>query len=162
MRSTAFKGLFAAILTVGLVVPAALSEETAAPPKQFGFFDKDEIGKKLPKEYNKTMFEHRLVDDKSAGVRVVRIYGPVRPHIHQKSDTYLYVLSGRAIVHLKGDKRREVKTGDTMFWKRNVVHSIPIILEHPFDMMTFDTPRRSKTDVVATDGGGNPLTMEVK
>ncbi|MGH1417854.1 MAG: cupin domain-containing protein [Hyphomicrobiaceae bacterium] len=151
----------AAIIGIGAFISSALSEDAVPSAKQFGFFNKDDVQKTLPKKHNKTMFENRLVDDPSAGVRVVRIYGPVRPHLHKKSDTHLYVLSGRAIVHLKGDKPREVKAGDTMFWRRDVIHSIPRILEHPFDMMTFDSPRRSPTDVVATDGGGNPLTMEV-
>ncbi len=161
MRTTVFTGIVAAIVSAGLLVPAATGEEAATPTKKFGFFDKETVTKKFPEQHNKAMFEQRLVDEQSASVRAVRIYGPVKPHYHQKSDTHLYVVSGRAIVQLQGEKPREVKAGDTMFWKRDIVHSIPRILEHPFDMMTFDSPRRSKTDVVATDGGGNPLTMEM-
>jgi hypothetical protein len=65
-------------------------------------------------------------------LRVFRVYRETPPHYHAGSDEHLYVLSGRGTFWM-GDPSNcgEFEPGDFLFFKRNVVHAQPTILEGP-------------------------------
>ena len=48
-------------------------------------------------------------------------------------------------------KSARFKPADMLFFERNVVHALPVLLEEPVIFLTLDTPRRSPGDVVFID-----------
>lgn len=49
----------------------------------------------------------------------------------------------------------EFGPGDMLFFERNVVHALPVLLEEPVIFLTLDTPRRSPDDVVFIDSSSD-------
>lgn len=111
-----------------------------------------EIAKRLP-EYSDTMLaDEYLTDRPEASCRVFRAYRGVKPHFHRQCDEYLYVLSGRGTFWM-GDPSDEAEfaPGHLLFFERNVVHALPVLLEEPVIFLALDSPRRSPEDITFVD-----------
>ncbi len=111
-----------------------------------------EIAKKLPESATTMLADTYLTDRPDASSRVFRAYRGVPPHFHRECDEYLYVLSGRGTFWMEdASTEAEFGPGDMLFFERNVVHALPVLLEEPVIFLTLDTPRRSPGDVVFID-----------
>lgn len=117
-----------------------------------GRFDVSALAASLPEEVETMLADHYMVDRPTASARVFRVYRPVPAHFHETCDEFLYVLSGRAIFWM-GDASdaREAGPGQLIVFDRKTVHAIPEVLEHPFTVMSIDTPRRGPTDITFVD-----------
>lgn len=112
-------------------------------------FKPAEIAKNLPESANTMLADIYLTDRPDASSRVFRAYQGVPPHFHRECDEYLYVLSGRGTFWMEdASTEAEFGPGDMLFFERNVVHALPVLLEEPVIFLTLDTPRRSPGDVV--------------
>jgi len=89
----------------------------------------------------------RLTDEQAASCRVFRVYRSVPAHYHTSCDEYLYVLTGCAEIVIADAPAREIRPGELVFFKKNTVHAVPRILEHPFTVLAVDTPRRPPDDI---------------
>lgn len=115
-------------------------------------FKPAEIAKNLPESANTMLADIYLTDRPDASSRVFRAYRGVPPHFHRECDKYLYVLSGRGTFWMEdASTEAEFGPGDMLFFERNVVHALPVLLEEPVVFLTLDTPRRSPGDVVFID-----------
>ncbi|HAT23552.1 MAG TPA: cupin domain-containing protein [Pantoea septica] len=115
-------------------------------------FKPAEIAKNLPESANTMLADIYLTDRPDASSRVFRAYRDVPPHFHRECDEYLYVLSGRGTFWMEdASTEAEFGPGDMLFFERNVVHALPVLLEEPVVFLTLDTPRRSPGDVVFID-----------
>ncbi|EOU9539290.1 cupin domain-containing protein [Cronobacter dublinensis] len=111
-----------------------------------------EIAKNLPESATTMLADIYLTDRPDASSRVFRAYRGVPPHFHRECDEYLYVLSGRGTFWMEdASTEAEFGPGDMLFFERNVVHALPVLLEEPVIFLTLDTPRRSPGDVVFID-----------
>ncbi|ELY2798193.1 cupin domain-containing protein [Cronobacter dublinensis] len=111
-----------------------------------------EIAKNLPETATTMLADIYLTDRPDASSRVFRAYRGVPPHFHRECDEYLYVLSGRGTFWMEdASTEAEFGPGDMLFFERNVVHALPVLLEEPVIFLTLDTPRRSPGDVVFID-----------
>lgn len=111
-----------------------------------------EIAAKLPATATTLLADIYLTDRPEASSRVFRAYRGVPPHYHRECDEYLYVLSGRGTFWMEdAATEAEFGPGDMLFFERNVVHALPVLLEEPVIFLTLDTPRRSPDDVVFID-----------
>jgi mannose-6-phosphate isomerase-like protein (cupin superfamily) len=124
---------------------------------KFARFIPAEIAAKLPETAKTMLADEYLVDREGASCRVFRAYRGVPAHFHRECDEYLYVLSGRGTFWM-GDQSSEAEfgPGHLLFFERNVIHSLPTLLEEPVMFLSIDAPRRSPTDVTfinAKDGG---------
>ena len=97
------------------------------------------------------LVDMRLTDEDAASSRLFRVYRPVPAHYHQTCDEYLQVICGRGKFLIEGDEPVELGPGQLLFFRRNVVHSIPEILEAPLVVFSVDTPRRDPADVHFVD-----------
>jgi mannose-6-phosphate isomerase-like protein (cupin superfamily) len=111
------------------------------------FFNIAELALTLPEAAETMIADVRLTDEQAASCRVFRVYRPVPAHFHTSCDEYLYVLSGRAEIHIEGSEPRLIGPGELVFFKRNVVHAMPRIVEEPYTVLAIDTPRRPPEDV---------------
>ena len=85
---------------------------------------------------------------------------PVPPHFHRTCDEYLQVISGRGKFIVDGGEAIELGPGQLLFFRRNVVHSIPEIVEGPLVVFSVDTPRRDPADVhFLHPADGTPTTF---
>jgi mannose-6-phosphate isomerase-like protein (cupin superfamily) len=80
-----------------------------------------------------------------------RIYQPAPAHYHKTCDEYLQVISGRGKFVVDGGSPVELGPGQLLFFRRNVVHSIPEVVEGPLVVFSVDTPRRDPADVTFVD-----------
>ncbi|ELY4512583.1 cupin domain-containing protein [Cronobacter dublinensis] len=111
-----------------------------------------EIAQNLPASATTMLADIYLTDRTDASSRVFRAYRGVPPHFHRECDEYLYVLSGRGTFWMEdASTEAEFRPGDMLFFERNVVHALPVLLEEPVIFLTLDTPRRSPADVVFID-----------
>ncbi|MDT0176513.1 cupin domain-containing protein [Pantoea sp. RRHST58] len=111
-----------------------------------------EIATNLPASAPTMLADIYLTDRPAASSRVFRAYRGVPPHFHRECDEYLYVLSGRGTFWMEdASTEAEFGPGDMLFFERNVVHALPVLLEEPVIFLTLDTPRRSPDDVVFID-----------
>ena len=93
-----------------------------------------------------------------------RIYNEVPTHFHATCDEYLLIVSGRGRFIVDGNEPVELGPGQLLFFRRNVVHSIPAILEAPLVIFSVDTPRRDPSDVIfvnPTDGTVNTFLKTI-
>ncbi|WP_035347031.1 cupin domain-containing protein [Edaphobacter aggregans] len=111
------------------------------------FFNVTELAKTLPETAETMLADLRLTDEQAASCRIFRVYRPAPAHFHTSCDEYLYVLSGQAEIVIADAPARLIRPGELVFFKRNTVHAIPHILEHPFTVLSVDTPRRPPEDV---------------
>ena len=120
-------------------------------------FKPAEIAKNLPESANTMLADIYLTDRPDASSRVFRAYRGVPPHFHRECDEYLYVLSGRGTFWMEdASTEAEFGPGDMLFFERNVVHALPVLLEEPVAFLPLDTPRRSPGDVVFIDPNAGP------
>jgi quercetin dioxygenase-like cupin family protein len=115
------------------------------------YFDVAAIAATLPETADTMLVDTRLTDEPSASSRIFRAYHPVPRHYHATCDESLFLVSGRATFEVNYGEPRELHPGQMVFFKRNVVHAIPELLEHPVVFLTVDTPRRDPKDVVFVD-----------
>ena len=100
-----------------------------------------EIAKNLPESATTMLADIYLTDRPDASSRVFRAYRGVPPHFHRECDEYLYVLSGRGTFWMEdASTEAEFGPGDMLFFERNVVHALPVLLEEPVIFLTLDTP----------------------
>ena len=111
------------------------------------FFNITALARTLPEAAQTMLTDIRLTDEAAASCRVFRVYRPVPAHFHTSCDEYLYVLSGAAQIAIADDPPREIRPGELVFFRKNTIHALPQILEHPFTVLAIDTPRRPPEDV---------------
>lgn len=111
------------------------------------FFDIAALARTLPEAAETMLTDIRLTDETAASCRIFRVYRTVPAHYHTSCDEYLYVLSGRAEIAIANDAPRAIGSGELVFFKKNTIHALPKILEHPFTVLAVDTPRRPPDDV---------------
>ncbi|WP_456268739.1 cupin domain-containing protein [Kushneria sp. AK178] len=111
-----------------------------------------EVAQKLPENAQSMLADEYLTDRKEASCRVFRAYKGVPAHFHRQCDEYLYVISGRGTFWM-GDPsdEQEFEPGHLLFFERNVVHSLPQLLEEPVMFLSIDCPRRDPEDVTFVD-----------
>jgi mannose-6-phosphate isomerase-like protein (cupin superfamily) len=110
-------------------------------------FDLHALAGKFPEDADTMLLDMRLTDEEAASSRLFRIYRPVPAHFHQTCDEYLQVISGRGVFVVAGGEPIELGPGQLLFFRRNVVHSIPEVVVAPLVVFSVDTPRRDPADV---------------
>jgi mannose-6-phosphate isomerase-like protein (cupin superfamily) len=129
-------------------------------PRLTSTFDLQALARKFPPDSETLLLDMRLTDESAASSRLFRIYRPVPAHFHQTCDEYLQVISGRGRFIVDGADPIELGPGQLLFFRRNVVHSIPEIVEAPLVVFSVDTPRRIPTDVhFVNPVDGTPATF---
>lgn len=114
---------------------------------QTSTFDLQALASKFPSTSDTMLLDMRLTDEAAASSRLFRIYKPVPAHFHQTCDEYLQVICGRGKFIVDGGEALNLGPGQLLFFRRNVVHSIPEIVEAPLVVFSVDTPRRDPKDV---------------
>ena len=111
-----------------------------------------ERAKELPEHADTMLADVYLRDCPDSSARLFRVYKPVPAHFHRSCDEYLYVVSGRGLFWM-GDASQaaECSPGQLICFARDVVHSIPEIIEEPLVFMAIDAPRRAPDDVHFVD-----------
>jgi mannose-6-phosphate isomerase-like protein (cupin superfamily) len=129
-------------------------------PTDRKFFDIAALARTLPETAETMLTDIRLTDEHAASCRIFRVYRAVPAHFHTIADEYLYVLSGRARIAIADDAPREVAPGELIFFRKTIVHALPEILEHPFNVLAIDTPRRPPEDIhFVNPADGTPETF---
>jgi mannose-6-phosphate isomerase-like protein (cupin superfamily) len=120
--------------------------------RKFARFIPAEIAARLPETAKSMLADEYLVDREGASCRVFRAYRGVPAHFHRECDEYLFVLSGRGTFWM-GDSSTEAEfePGHLIFFERNVIHSLPKLLEEPVVFLSIDAPRRSPKDITFVD-----------
>jgi mannose-6-phosphate isomerase-like protein (cupin superfamily) len=135
----------------GFMVVRVAGREREWRPKdklvQTSTFDLQALAREFPSTADTMLLDMRLTDEPSASTRLFRIYRPVPAHFHETCDEYLQVISGRGKFIVDGGEPVELAAGALLFFRRNVVHSIPQIVEAPLVVFSVDTPRRIPADV---------------
>ncbi len=117
--------------------------------KDYARFDVHAIAASLPEQAETLLVDHYMTDEPEGSSRVFRIYKPTPPHFHRHSEEYLYVVSGRGRVWMNDPANsEEFGPGSLLYFKRNIVHALPEILEEPVVFLSVDVPRRIPTDIV--------------
>jgi mannose-6-phosphate isomerase-like protein (cupin superfamily) len=119
--------------------------------KTTSIFDLHALAKKFPPTADTMLLDIRLTDEPSASSRLFRVYQPAPAHFHKTCDEYLQVISGRGKFVIEGNDPVELGPGQLLFFRRNVVHSIPEVIEGPLVVFSVDTPRRDPADVTFVD-----------
>jgi mannose-6-phosphate isomerase-like protein (cupin superfamily) len=114
-------------------------------------FNLEDLAARFPSTADSMLLDMRLTNEPAASSRLFRVYGPVPAHFHKTCDEYLQVIFGRAKFVVNGGLPVELGPGKLLFFRRNVVHSIPEILEEPLVFFAVDTPRRDPADVTFVD-----------
>jgi len=123
-------------------------------------FDLAALAAKFPPTADTMLLDMRLTDEPAASSRLFRIYRPVPAHYHQTCDEYLQVITGRGKFIVDGGPPVELGPGQLLFFRRNIVHSIPEVIEGPLVVFSVDTPRRDPADVTFVDpGAGTAATF---
>jgi len=110
-------------------------------------FDLLALAQRFPPAADTMLLDMRLTDEAAASSRLFRIYRPVPAHFHKTCDEYLQVICGRGTFLVDGSEPIELGPGQLLFFRRNVVHSIPKVVEGPLIVFSVDTPRRDPGDV---------------
>jgi mannose-6-phosphate isomerase-like protein (cupin superfamily) len=114
---------------------------------QTSTFDLQLLARQLPATADSMLVDMRLTDEDAASSRLFRVYRPVPAHYHKTCDEYLQVICGRGKFVIEGNEPVELGPGQLLFFRRDVVHSIPEIVEAPLVVFSVDTPRRDPADV---------------
>lgn len=123
-------------------------------------FDLHALARKFPSTADTLLLDMRLTDEPAASSRLFRIYRPVPAHFHQTCDEYLQVISGSGKFIVDGGEPLELGPGQLLFFRRNLVHSIPEIVAVPLVVFSVDTPRRDPADVhFVNPSDGTPTTF---
>jgi mannose-6-phosphate isomerase-like protein (cupin superfamily) len=118
---------------------------------QTSTFDLMALAGKFPPAADTMLLDMRMTDEPAASSRLFRIYREVPAHFHETCDEYLQVISGRGKFIVDGGEPMELGPGQRLFFRRNVVHSIPEVMEGPLVVFSVDTPRRDPADVHFVD-----------
>lgn len=132
-----------------MIQPDQVAQQS--PIKTTSTFDLQALAARFPDSAETMLLDIRLTDEPSASSRLFRIYRPAPAHFHRTCDEYLQVISGRGKFVIGGGEPMELGPGQLLFFRRNVVHSIPEILEGPLVVFSVDTPRRDPGDVTFVD-----------
>lgn len=116
-------------------------------PQESRFFNIAALAATLPETAETMVTDIRLTEEPAASCRVLRVHRPAPAHYHTSCDEYLYVLTGRAEIHIDGFPPREIGPGELVFFRKNTVHAMPRIIEEPYTVLAVDTPRRPPDDV---------------
>jgi len=136
---------FQALVALILIPKSLFAEQD----KTYGVYNIDAVAKGLPPDEGESLVtDNRLVDRPDAGVRVFRVNKEVPKHYHNKSDTYLYVISGKARFVIADEKPITVSTGNFIFYPRGTKHGVVEIIEKPLVFLAFDVPARDPEDAV--------------
>jgi mannose-6-phosphate isomerase-like protein (cupin superfamily) len=127
------------------------SADIESVEKTNSIFDLQALAAKFPPAADTMLLDIRLTDEPSASSRLFRVYRPAPAHFHKTCDEYLQVISGRGKFVIDGSDPVELGPGQLLFFRRNVVHSIPEIVEGPLVVFSVDTPRRDPADVTFVD-----------
>jgi len=123
-------------------------------------FNIAELAATLPESAETMLTDIRLTDEQAASCRVFRVHRPAPAHFHTSCDEYLYVLSGSAEMVIADEPARQISPGELVFFKKNTIHALPRILQHPFTVLAIDTPRRPPEDVhFVNPEEGNPQSF---
>jgi mannose-6-phosphate isomerase-like protein (cupin superfamily) len=115
----------------------------------FGRFDVYEIAKSFPPSADTLLLDTYLTNEDSASARIFRIYRETPPHYHEKSDEYLYVMSGKGTFWMGSpDNGGTFAPGQLLFFKKRIIHALPKIIEGPVVFLSIDTPRRDPKDII--------------
>ncbi len=114
-------------------------------------FDLEALAARFPAHAETMLLDMRLTDEPAASSRLFRIYRPAPAHYHRTCDEYLLVISGRGKFAVDGGDPVELGPGQLLFFRRNMIHSIPEIVEAPLVVFSVDTPRRDPADVTFVD-----------
>jgi len=114
-------------------------------------FDLHGLASAFPDSAETMLLDTRLTNEPAASARLFRVYRPVPAHYHKTCDEYLQVITGRARFVVGGNAPVELGPGQLLFFRRNVIHSIPEIVEGPLVFFAIDTPRRDPADVTFVD-----------
>lgn len=114
-------------------------------------FDLEQLAASLPETAQTMLVDIRLTDESAASSRIFRVYTSVPRHYHKGCDEYLLVLKGRARFVVGEEPEVELRPGQLQFFRRGVIHGFTAILEHPFVILSVDTPRREPSDVHFVD-----------
>lgn len=90
---------------------------------------------------------------RSAGYSVVRVRTAEKPHVHDRTDLLVTVLSGQARMHLAGH-HIDVSPGDVIEIPRGVVHWAENIGKQPCEAFVVSTPPFQGDDVRLIEVGG--------
>ena len=127
---------------------------------QTSTFDLLQLAQRFPPTADTMLLDMRLTDESAASSRLFRIYRPVPAHFHKSCDEYLQVILGRGKFVIEEGEPVELGPGQLLFFRRNVVHSIPEIVEGPLVVFSVDTPRRDPADVhFVHSADGTPATF---
>jgi mannose-6-phosphate isomerase-like protein (cupin superfamily) len=119
--------------------------------EEYCTFDLKALASRLPPVAETMLVDIRLTDEPAASSRIFRIYRPVPAHFHRTCDEYLIVLSGRARFQIASQAPVDLSPGQMQFFRRNVIHGFPEILEEPLVVLSVDTPRRDPSDIHFVD-----------
>jgi mannose-6-phosphate isomerase-like protein (cupin superfamily) len=136
--------------------------KTAGTAIETSTFDLRALAGKFPVSAETMLLDMRLTDEAAASSRLFRIYRPVPAHFHQTCDEYLQVISGRGTFVVAGGEPVELGPGQLLFFRRNVVHSIPKIVEAPLVVFSVDTPRRDPADVHFVNPADGTVTSFIR
>ena len=114
-------------------------------------FNLKQLAAGFPPSADTMLLDIRLTDEPAASSRLFRVYRPVPAHFHTTCDEYLQVISGRGKFVVDGGAPINLGPGQLLFFRRNIVHSIPEIVEEPLVFFAVDTPRRDPADVTFVD-----------
>ena len=127
------------------------NENAPGTAKTTSTFDLYALARKFPPTAETMLLDIRLTDEPAASSRLFRIYRPAPAHFHKTCDEYLQIILGRAKFVVDGGSPVELGPGQLLFFRRNIVHSIPEIVEGPLVVFSVDTPRRDPSDVTFID-----------
>jgi mannose-6-phosphate isomerase-like protein (cupin superfamily) len=130
---------------------ATMTKSVDEAASQTSTFDLMALAGKFPPTSDTMLLDIRMTDEPAASSRLFRIYRPAPAHFHKTCDEYLQVISGRGKFVVDGGEPMELGPGQLLFFRRNVVHSIPEVIEGPLVVFSVDTPRRDPADVHFVD-----------
>lgn len=117
----------------------------------FSYHDISVVAAKFPETSETTLIDTYLSDSAEASARLFRIYHPLPAHYHQHCDEHLYLYSGVLVFQIEDSAPKTLRPGQLVTFKRNVVHAVLHIQQHPTIILSFDTPRRAVDDVIFVD-----------
>jgi len=120
-------------------------------PTDSAYHDIADIAARFPDSAETILVDAYLTDSPEASARVFRIYHPLPTHYHRHCDEHLYLFSGEVVFQIGDDAPRVLTPGQMVVFKREVVHAIVEIQQHPAVFLTLDTPRRAPDDVIFVD-----------
>ncbi len=139
-----------------------MESKRAGSARETSTFDLHVLAGKFPDSAETMLLDMRLTDEAAASSRLFRIYRPVPAHFHKTCDEYLQVISGRGTFVVAGGEPVELGPGQLLFFQRNVVHSIPEVVEAPLVVFSVDTPRRDPADVYFVNPSDGTATSFIR